>query len=74
MWQTIVTPAATPASIVTQLNREVSTDLDDPGLSAAFAKNGVEPEPSSSEALRARVRDDMEKWREVITGAGIGAK
>ena len=56
LWQAIVTPAATPASIVTRLNRAVTTVLDDPELRAAFARNGVEPEPSSPEALCARIR------------------
>ena len=38
---------------------------------AAFAKHGVEPEPGSPEALGARIRDDVKKWREVFTSAGI---
>ncbi len=36
-----------------------------------FAKHGVEPEPGSPEALGARIRDDVKKWRDVVTGAGI---
>jgi tripartite-type tricarboxylate transporter receptor subunit TctC len=38
---------------------------------AAFAQQGVEPEPGSPEALGARIRDDVTKWRELITSAGI---
>jgi tripartite-type tricarboxylate transporter receptor subunit TctC len=48
--------------------------LRDPEVQDAFAKNGVEPEPSSPEALAARIRDDLAKWREVIAGAGIRAQ
>jgi tripartite-type tricarboxylate transporter receptor subunit TctC len=47
--------------------------LRDPEVKAAFAKNGVEPEPGSPQALAARIRDDLAKWREVITSAGIRA-
>jgi tripartite-type tricarboxylate transporter receptor subunit TctC len=71
LWQAIVAPAATSAAIVTRLNREVTTVLNDPEVRAAFAKHGVEPEPGSPEALGARIRDDVQKWRDVITSAGI---
>jgi tripartite-type tricarboxylate transporter receptor subunit TctC len=71
LWQAIVAPAATPGTIVTRLNREVTAVLNDPEVRAAFAKHGVEPEPGSPEALGARIRDDVQKWRDVITSAGI---
>ena len=45
-----------------------------PDVRAAFAKHGVEAEPGSPEALGARIRDDVKKWREVITSAGIQAQ
>jgi tripartite-type tricarboxylate transporter receptor subunit TctC len=71
LWQAIVAPAATPPAIIGRLNREVTAILGDPDVRAAFAKHGVEPEPGSPEALGARIRDDVKKWREVITSAGI---
>jgi tripartite-type tricarboxylate transporter receptor subunit TctC len=71
LWQAIVAPAATPPAIIARLNREVMAVLNEDEVRAAFAKHGVEPEPSSPEALRARIRDDVRKWREVITSAGI---
>ena len=71
LWQAIVAPAGTPAAIVARLNREVTSALNDPEVRAAFAQQGVEPEPGSSEALGARIRDDVTKWRELITSAGI---
>jgi tripartite-type tricarboxylate transporter receptor subunit TctC len=45
--------------------------LNDPDVRDALAKQGVEAEPGSPEALAARIRDDVKKWREVITSAGI---
>jgi tripartite-type tricarboxylate transporter receptor subunit TctC len=71
LWQAIVAPAATPGAIVARLNREVTAVLNDPEVRTAFAKHGVEPEPGSPEALGARIRDDVQKWRDVITSAGI---
>jgi tripartite-type tricarboxylate transporter receptor subunit TctC len=71
LWQAIVAPAGTPAAIVARLNREVIAALSEPEVRAAFAKQGVEPEPGSPEALGIRIRDDVTKWRELITSAGI---
>ena len=72
LWQAIVAPAATAPAIVARLNRELSAVLNDPEVRAALAKQGVEPEPGSAAALGARIRDDVKKWRDVITSAGIG--
>jgi tripartite-type tricarboxylate transporter receptor subunit TctC len=71
LWQAIVAPAGTPAAIIARLNREANAILNDPDVRAAFTKQGVEPEPGTAEALGARIRDDVKKWREVIVGAGI---
>jgi tripartite-type tricarboxylate transporter receptor subunit TctC len=71
LWQAMVAPAATSPAIVARLNRELTAILNDPEVRATFAKHGVEPEPSSPEALGARIRDDVTKWREVIVSAGI---
>jgi tripartite-type tricarboxylate transporter receptor subunit TctC len=71
LWQAMVAPAATSPAIIARLNRELTAILNDPEVRAAFAKHGVEPEPSSPEALGAPIRDDVTKWREVIVSAGI---
>jgi tripartite-type tricarboxylate transporter receptor subunit TctC len=73
LWQAIVAPAATPSAIIARLNGAIAVVLRDPEVKAAFAKNGVEPEPSSPQVLAARIRDDVAKWREVITSTGIRA-
>jgi tripartite-type tricarboxylate transporter receptor subunit TctC len=71
LWQAIVAPAATSPAIIARLNREIGAVLADPDVRAAFAKHGVEPEASSPAALGARIRADMNKWRDVVTSAGI---
>jgi tripartite-type tricarboxylate transporter receptor subunit TctC len=71
LWQAIVAPAAVSPAIVARLNREVTAILNEPDVRAALAKQGVEAEPGSPEALGARIRDDVKKWRDVITSAGI---
>jgi tripartite-type tricarboxylate transporter receptor subunit TctC len=74
LWQAIVAPAGTPAAIVARLNREVNAALNDPTVRAAFAKQGVEPEGGSPEALATRIRSDVTKWRDVMASAGITGK
>ena len=71
LWQALVVPAATPATIIARLNREVTAILNDPEVRAALAKQGVEAEPGTPEALGVRIRADLAKWRDVITSAGI---
>jgi tripartite-type tricarboxylate transporter receptor subunit TctC len=71
LWQAFVAPVATPAAIITRLNREVTAVLNDPEVKASLTKQGVEPEPGPPEALGRRIRDDVAKWRDVIVGAGI---
>jgi tripartite-type tricarboxylate transporter receptor subunit TctC len=71
LWQAIVAPTGTPAAIIARLNREANAVLNDPDVRAAFTKQGIEPEPGTAEALGARIRDDVKKWREVIVSAGI---
>ena len=71
LWQALVVPAATPAAIIARLNREVTAILNDADVRAALAKQGVEAEPGTPEALGSRIRADLAKWRDVITSAGI---
>ncbi len=71
LWQAFVAPAAVPANVIAILNRETTAVLNDPGVRAAFAEQGVEPEPGPPDALARRIRADIDKWRDVIVSAGI---
>jgi tripartite-type tricarboxylate transporter receptor subunit TctC len=71
LWQALVAPAATPPTVIARLNREVTAILNDAEARAALTQQGVEPEPGSPAALGNRIRNDLAKWREVITSAGI---
>jgi tripartite-type tricarboxylate transporter receptor subunit TctC len=74
LWQAIIAPAATPPAIVDRLNREVVAALNDPAVKSALNKQGVVPDPGTSQALHEHIRAEIAKWREVITSAGIKAK
>jgi tripartite-type tricarboxylate transporter receptor subunit TctC len=71
LWQAVVAPAATPPAIVARLNGEITAVLEDAEMRAAFARQGVEPGSGSPAALRARIREEIRKWREVIASAGL---
>ena len=74
LWQAIVVPAATPPAIVKRLNAEVLAILANPEVQSLLAKQGIELDPGSPEQLAARIRADIDKWRDVIRSAGIGAQ
>jgi len=74
LWMAVISPAATPAAIINRLNRELNAVLQSRDVQAALTAQGVEPEPGTSEELRARIRGDIEKWRGVVTRAGITAE
>ena len=70
-WQAVLAPPATPPAIIARLNREIGAILRDPDTVAAFARQGVDPEPGTPEELARRIRTDVAKWRDVISSAGI---
>jgi len=71
LWFAIVAPAATAPAIVARLNREIAAALGTEPAKQALAQQGVDAQTSTPEALGARIRDEIVKWREVISKAGI---
>jgi len=71
LWMAVVAPAGTPAGIVNRLNRELTTVLQKEDVRASLVAQGLEPDPGAPEELRARIRADIQKWRDVIAKAGI---
>jgi tripartite-type tricarboxylate transporter receptor subunit TctC len=71
LWQAFAAPAGTPAPIIARLNRELTEILAEPATIAALARQGVEAQSSSPEALTERIRSDIEKWRDVVAKVGI---
>ena len=70
-WFGLYAPAGTPASIIGRLNAEVARILALPDVREKLISVGVEPAPSSPEALATLARDDAAKWSKVIKAAGI---
>ena len=74
LWIAMVGPAGTPPPIVARLNREVNAVLQSGDGRDALVAQGLEPEPGAPEAVTARIRTDIAKWRGVVATAGIRAE
>jgi len=71
LWTAFVFPAGVSPAIVTRLNAETNAVVNDSEVVAALKKQGIEIDTGTPEALAARIKADVVKWRDVISKAGI---
>jgi len=71
LWFAAVAPAATPPAIVNRLNRQINAVLDDPEVRKVLSAQMIQVDQSTPEALRERIRGDVEKWRDAAAKAGF---
>lgn len=69
-WFGILAPAATPASVVQRLNAEITAVLRSPDVRERFAAAGLEPLPSTPEAMATLMKTETVKWAKVIKESG----
>ena len=72
-WYGLLAPAGTAPAIVTRLNTELNRVLTDPAMVQRLLDQGVEARPGTPAALRDMIVSETERWRKVITKAGITA-
>lgn len=70
-WYGVLAPAGTPAAALARLNRELLAILAEPEMREKLARQGVDPQGSSADAFERLIRDETERWRRVVTDAGI---
>ena len=73
-WYGVLAPAGTPSVIVNHLNAAINKALQTADVREKLAAYGAEPVGGSPEAYAKTLREDLAKWREVISQAGITAK
>lgn len=73
-WYGFFAPAATPAAVVQKLNGAFVKALAEPDVVATLRNGGMDVAPSSSPDLGAFLKEDMERWAQVIKQAGIENK
>lgn len=69
-WFGILAPAGTPAPVVGRLNAEITAILTSAEVSERFAAAGLEPLPSTPEAMAALMKSESVKWARVIKESG----
>jgi tripartite-type tricarboxylate transporter receptor subunit TctC len=72
-WYAYVLPAKTPGEIVDRWNRELVKILNDPAVRQALLAQGMEPAPTSREAVAAYIRREYDTWAKVVKEARITA-
>ena len=72
-WYAYVLPAKTPNEIVDRWNRELVKILNDPAVRKALLDQGMEPAPTSREALAAYIKREYDTWARVVREAKITA-
>jgi tripartite-type tricarboxylate transporter receptor subunit TctC len=70
-WNGISVPAATPKAAVQVLTTAINDVLPSPDVQEKANRLGMEMRGSTPEAMTARMKGDIAKWRAVIEKAGI---
>ena len=70
-WFALAAPAGVPAPIMERLNKELNAALNDPAVKSGFEKAGAVPIGRGLEASRKFHADEIVKYRDIITKAGI---
>src|SRR5215213_5775818 len=74
LWLGIFAPAGVPADVVSKLNGALAKTLQDPETKTALAKVGVSPRGTSTEEGAKILKDEFEKWKNVIVEGKIKAE
>jgi tripartite-type tricarboxylate transporter receptor subunit TctC len=70
-WFAMAAPKGTPKAIVDKLNQELAKAIADPAVRERFAQQGAQPMAVSPKEAETFVIAEIDKWRNVITRAGI---
>ncbi len=70
-WFAMVAPAKTPAPIIDKINAGVNEALHDPGVRARLADLSAEPVGGTPQATASYFRQEVERWKNVITAAHV---
>ena len=70
-WHAITAPPKTPPAIIAKLNAAANAAMLDPGLRERFAALSIGPGGGTSAAASAFVKEETQRWGDVIRKAGI---
>lgn len=64
-WYSFIAPASTPPAIVKKLNEAIVAAIKDPATLSRLSAQAMEPDPSTSEEMRAFVIKEYDTWGKV---------
>ena len=70
-WYGALVPSATPKPVVARLHAELVAALKSPELVEFYKRQGLEPGGNSSEAFGIYLKEEIDKWKQLIKDAGI---
>jgi tripartite-type tricarboxylate transporter receptor subunit TctC len=70
-WFAMVAPPKTPAAIVNRLSSLIGEILRTPEMARRFAEVGAEPVGNTPEEMAQWMKEDTERWRQVIKTGGV---
>ncbi len=70
-WHALTTPPKTPTDVITKLNAAANQALADPVLLDDFTKLSISPGGGSPAEAAAFIKQETERWGDVIRAAGI---
>jgi tripartite-type tricarboxylate transporter receptor subunit TctC len=73
-WNGLAAPTGTPPDIIAKLNAACQRALSLPAVKQRFAELSVDPSATSADEFGAFIKSETNKWRTVITEAGISLK
>ncbi|HXD38968.1 MAG TPA: tripartite tricarboxylate transporter substrate binding protein [Ramlibacter sp.] len=71
VWLALLAPAGTPHEIVERLNAEVGRLMNTPDTGKTLLDAGVQPDPSTPEAMSEYMVQELARWGKVVKEAGI---
>lgn len=71
IWYAVLAPAGTPGPIVAQLRSASMLAMGDPELSSRLRKLGFDPVVADDKVVTKLIRDDLQRWKDVIATAKI---
>ncbi len=70
-WNAVLAPAGTPKTIVAKLNAAINKSLEDPKVTFALEKTGVDPTPGSTpQSTDDFIKAELAKWAPIIKASG----
>jgi len=73
VWYAVLAPARTPPEVAGRLQREIEAVLAQPDVRDALVKQGLTAEFGNPDQIAARIKTDIERWRNVAAAGKIAA-